>query len=79
MTYALDNEVLEAFEMLAQNEGILAAMESCRAVAEAIKVAPKMNKNQIIIVNGSGRGEKDLFITTKHFDHQKFSEYLKTY
>ncbi len=59
-TYATDEEALAAFQTLSQTEGIIPALESAHAVAEAIKRAPKMGKDQIIIVNLSGRGDKDL-------------------
>ena len=59
-TYATDQEALQAFQMLAQLEGILPALESAHAVAEAIKSAPSMKEDQIILVNLSGRGDKDL-------------------
>ncbi|MCK5429521.1 MAG: tryptophan synthase subunit beta, partial [Anaerolineales bacterium] len=59
-TYATDQEALEAFQVLGQLEGILPALESAHAVAEAVKLAPKMKKDQIILVNLSGRGDKDL-------------------
>jgi tryptophan synthase beta chain len=61
-TYAKDEEALEAFKLLSQKEGIIPALESAHAIAEAIKLAPKMKKDQIIIVNLSGRGDKDLGI-----------------
>jgi tryptophan synthase beta chain len=59
-TYATDDEALEAFQVLSQTEGIIPALESAHAVAEVIKMAPKMKSDQIIIVNLSGRGDKDL-------------------
>ncbi len=59
-TYATDSETLEAFQMTAQMEGIIPALESSHAVAEVIKRAPKMGPNQVILVNMSGRGDKDL-------------------
>ena len=59
-TYATDQEALDAFQILAQLEGILPALESAHAVAEAIKSAPAMRADQIILVNLSGRGDKDL-------------------
>ncbi len=76
--YALDNEVIEAYKMLAQSEGIFAAMESSHAVAEVIKLAPKLSKKQSIVFNCSGRGDKDLFIVTKRLKDKKFQEFLKT-
>lgn len=59
-TYATDDEALEAFQVLSQTEGIIPALESAHAVAEVIKMAPKMKSDQIIVVNLSGRGDKDL-------------------
>lgn len=59
-TYATDAEALEAFQVLSQTEGIIPALESAHAVAEAVKMAPKMRSDQIIVVNLSGRGDKDL-------------------
>lgn len=61
-TYATDKEALEAFKILSEEEGIIPALESAHAVAEAIKLAKKLSKNKIIIVNLSGRGDKDLDI-----------------
>src|ERR1700743_990001 len=58
--YATDEKALEAFMKLARTEGIIPALESSHAVAEAIVRAPKMAKDQLIIVNLSGRGDKDV-------------------
>jgi tryptophan synthase beta chain len=58
-TSASDSESLEAFELLARKEGILPALESSHALVEAGKLAKKMTKDQVIIVNLSGRGDKD--------------------
>jgi len=57
---ATDTEAVQAFRELAKVEGIIPALESSHALAEAIKLAPKLSKDQIIIVNLSGRGDKDL-------------------
>ncbi|MBZ0297788.1 MAG: tryptophan synthase subunit beta [Anaerolineae bacterium] len=59
-TLATDEEALDAFQKLSQLEGIIPALESSHAVAEAIKRAPTMPKDSIILVNLSGRGDKDL-------------------
>lgn len=59
-TMATDDETLEAFQKLSKLEGIIPALESSHAVAEVIKRAPKMSKNSVILVNLSGRGDKDL-------------------
>src|SRR5438876_2955250 len=59
---ASDAEALEATTLLARTEGIIPALESAHAVAEVIKRAPKMNKTDIVVVNVSGRGDKDIGI-----------------
>ena len=58
--YATDTEALDAFMRLARLEGIIPALESAHAVAGAIKVAPNLSKDALIIVNLSGRGDKDV-------------------
>jgi len=55
-----DGEALEAFQLLSQLEGIIPALESAHAVAQAIKVARDMRRDQVMIVNLSGRGDKDV-------------------
>ncbi|MEI7769027.1 MAG: tryptophan synthase subunit beta [Chloroflexales bacterium] len=60
-TFADDEEALDAFETLSRNEGIIPALESAHAIAEVIKLAPTMRPDQIILVNLSGRGDKDIF------------------
>ncbi|MBL9135819.1 MAG: tryptophan synthase subunit beta [Verrucomicrobiales bacterium] len=59
-TYATDDKALEAFTRLARLEGIIPALESSHAVAEAIRRAPEMPKDALMIVNLSGRGDKDV-------------------
>jgi tryptophan synthase beta chain len=59
---ASDAEALEATMVLARTEGIIPALESAHAVAEVIKRAPKMKKSEVVIVNISGRGDKDVGI-----------------
>ena len=59
-TYATDDEALAAFHELSRTEGIIPALESAHAVAEALKRAPTMRPDQILVVNLSGRGDKDL-------------------
>lgn len=64
-TYATDDEALKAFELLSREEGIIPALESAHAVAHAVKMAPKMKKDQVMIVNLSGRGDKDVMHVAK--------------
>src|SRR6202049_990441 len=59
-TFAPDAEAVAAFRLLARTEGILPALESARAVAEAVRHAPELSRKRIILVNLSGRGDKDL-------------------
>ena len=54
-----DDEAVEAFEYMSRTEGIIPAIESAHAVSYAMKLAPTMTKNQIIVINISGRGDKD--------------------
>jgi tryptophan synthase beta chain len=62
---AADSEALDACVTLARTEGIVPALESSHAVAECIRRAPKMKRDEIVIVNISGRGDKDMGILTK--------------
>lgn len=59
-TYALDSEAISAFEILSKTEGIMPALESAHAIAEAIRLAPRLSSDKIIVVNLSGRGDKDV-------------------
>ena len=59
-TYVTDEEALDAFQRLSRLEGIIPALESAHAVAEAIKRAPQMRPDQVLIINLSGRGDKDV-------------------
>jgi tryptophan synthase beta chain len=59
-TSATDDEAVAAFDVLARTEGIMPALESAHAIAEALKVAPRIKSSQAILVNLSGRGDKDV-------------------
>jgi tryptophan synthase beta chain len=63
---ATDNEALEAFQLLTKVEGIIPALESAHALAYVSKLAPTMDKDEIIVANLSGRGDKDVFTVAKH-------------
>jgi tryptophan synthase beta chain len=63
---ATDKEALDAFQLLTKVEGIIPALESSHALAYVAKLAPTMRKDQTIIVNLSGRGDKDIFSVAKH-------------
>ena len=74
---ATDKEALDAVSMLAKFEGIIPALESAHAVAHAIKIAPKMNKDEVLIVNVSGRGDKDIFILGANSDDESYAKFLE--
>lgn len=76
--YATDSEVLGAFKTLAKTEGIFSALESAHAMAEAIKLAPTLSKDKIIVVNISGRGDKDIFIVAEALHDKKWKDFLRT-
>jgi len=67
-TSATDDEALNAVSVLSRTEGIIPALESAHAVAEALKLAPKMGKDKILMVNVSGRGDKDIGIMTREMN-----------
>src|SRR3954453_4977348 len=65
--FATDNEALAGFKLLSETEGIIPALESAHAVAYIAKIAPRMSANEIIIMNCSGRGDKDVATAAKYF------------
>lgn len=71
--YATDDEALRAFQDLSLYEGIIPALESAHALAHVTKIAPQMPRDQIILVNLSGRGDKDVASAARHV----FGEELK--
>lgn len=73
-----DNEALEAVSFFAKNEGILMALESAHAAAYAMKLAPNVPKDKAIIINMSGRGDKDVFITSPVFRPEEWKNFLRS-
>src|SRR4051812_38861794 len=65
--YATDDEALDAFQTLAETEGIIPALETAHAVAHAIKIAPSLGPDKVIVLNCSGRGDKDVSQAAAHF------------
>jgi tryptophan synthase beta chain len=63
---ATDDEAVEAFKYLTRVEGIIPAIESAHAVAYAIKLAPTLSKDKIIVINLSGRGDKDVYSVARY-------------
>lgn len=64
-TYATDDEAIEAFQLISRLEGIIPALESAHAVAHIAKIVPQMKQDEIIIMNMSGRGDKDVVQVAK--------------
>jgi tryptophan synthase beta chain len=65
--YATDDQALAAFQSLAQTEGIIPALETAHAVAHTIKIAPSLPPDTVVVVNCSGRGDKDVSQAAMHF------------
>lgn len=76
-TYATNEETLAALQLCAQKEGFILALESSHAMAHAIKLAPTLSNDEIIVVAASGRGDKDLFITMKHFQNEQMVAFME--
>ncbi len=72
-----DSEALNALKFFAKNEGVIFAMESSHAGAAAIKLAKTLTKDKTVIINMSGRGDKDIFISAKSLDEKPWKEFLK--
>ena len=68
---ATDDEAVDALLLLTQKEGILPAIESSHAIAEAIKRAPQLSSDQIIIINVSGRGDKEVAAIADYLEKRK--------
>jgi len=76
--FARDEQVIEAVDLLAKTEGIIAALESAHAVAHTVVLAPTLPKDDVVVVNLSGRGDKDIFILAEAFADKDFYEFLRT-
>jgi tryptophan synthase beta chain len=74
---ATDREVVEALSLTIQKEGLIPALESAHAFAQAFKEAPAMPKEDIILINQSGRGDKDIFTVADAFADPKWQEFIK--
>jgi tryptophan synthase beta chain len=75
---ASDEAALAAVRTLAQEEGFIPALESAHAFAHAFQLAPQLGRDKVIVVNASGRGEKDLFITMRHFQEDSLRTYAQS-
>ncbi len=73
---ATDREVLEALSLTMRSEGIIPALESAHAFVQAFKEAPQMDADQALIINMSGRGDKDIFTIAHAFDDPSWKEFI---
>jgi tryptophan synthase beta chain len=73
---ATDDEVLAALQLTMKTEGIIPALESAHAFAQAIKEAPAMSREQAIIINMSGRGDKDIFTIAHAFNDPSWKDFI---
>ena len=73
---ATDREVIEALSLAMRTEGLIPAMESAHAFVQAFKEAPQMRPDQAIIINMSGRGDKDIFTIAHAFDDPSWKAFI---
>jgi tryptophan synthase beta chain len=72
-----DREAVAALDFFARQEGLIFALESAHAAAAAMRLAPTLPADQALVINMSGRGDKDLFILAPVLDGQAWGEFLK--
>jgi tryptophan synthase beta chain len=76
-TQATDQEVVEALKVLIKTEGIIPALESSHAIAKGLELAKNLKKNQIVVINISGRGDKDIFLIAEALKDKKWISFLE--
>ena len=74
---ATDQEVTETLRLLMRTEGLIPALESTHAFAAAVKEAGEMDKDQVVLINQSGRGDKDIFTVAEALDDRKWKNFIK--
>ena len=74
---ATDREVIDAMSLTMKKEGLIPALESAHAFVQAFKEAPELSKEDIILINQSGRGDKDIFTVADAFDDPGWKEFIK--
>jgi tryptophan synthase beta chain len=73
---ATDREVIDALSLTMKKEGVIPALESAHAFARAFMEAPQMSPDEIILINQSGRGDKDIFTIAEAFDDPKWKQFI---
>jgi tryptophan synthase beta chain len=74
---ATDQEVLDAFELTVKQEGLIPALESAHAFACAFQEVRQMSPSDIVIINQSGRGDKDIFTVADAFGDPKWKQFIR--
>ncbi len=74
---ATDDEVVKALSLTIKKEGLIPALESTHAFVQAFKEAPEISKNDVLLINQSGRGDKDIFTVADAFSDPKWKEFIK--
>ena len=74
---ATDAEVLEAFKLVMRREGIIPALESAHAFVTALKEAPQLSPDEVILINQSGRGDKDIFTIAEALGDTRWRAFLR--
>jgi tryptophan synthase beta chain len=74
---ATDDEVMAALDLTMKKEGIIPALESAHAFARAFQEAPDLSRDQSIIINQSGRGDKDIFTVAEALDDPGWKRFIK--
>lgn len=77
-TAATDDMVRETLQLVMSTEGLIPALESTHAFAMAVEEAPKMSKDEVILINQSGRGDKDIFTIADALDDKKWKDFIRT-
>ncbi len=73
---ATDDEVMEALDLTMKKEGIIPALESAHAFVQAFKEAPNLSTDDAVIINNSGRGDKDIFTIAQAYDDPSWKEFI---
>jgi tryptophan synthase beta chain len=74
---ATDREVIDALSLTIRKEGLIPALESAHAFAQAIKEAPALSEDDIVLINQSGRGDKDIFTVADAFEDPQWRSFIK--
>ncbi|MCP4667536.1 MAG: tryptophan synthase subunit beta, partial [Deltaproteobacteria bacterium] len=72
-----DSEVLDAFSLAMKKEGLVPALESAHAFAQAFKEAPALSEKDVVLINQSGRGDKDIFTVADAFEDPAWLEFIQ--